>query len=420
MFVDQAVIHIRAGRGGDGAVAFHREKYVASGGPDGGDGGRGGSIYVQADAHMSTLLGLRNKRKFAAGDGEPGGGKNCSGKGGKDFLLRVPRGTLVYDAQTGRLMADISGAEPVLLARGGRGGWGNQHFASSTRQAPRFAKAGLPGQEFSCRLELKLLADVGLIGFPNVGKSSLLSVISAARPKIDNYHFTTLQPNLGVVAVDGEKSFVCADIPGLIEGASRGSGLGHAFLRHIERCRLLIHVVDVAGTEDRDPCDDFDVINAELRAHLPELALREQIVAANKTDALSDPEALERLKAHVAPRLVVPISAATTAGVRELVLKAYTRLLDQPPIAVFTPEPAPEPAPSSPGDTTVTREDGFWRVEGEWLYALMGNINFSDYESKMYFDRCLRKYGVFELMENAGVRDGDTVYMYGLSYEYAV
>ena len=419
MFTDQARIHVRAGRGGDGAIAFHREKYVTSGGPDGGDGGRGGSIYVQADEHMSTLLAFRHQRKFAAPDGESGGGRGCSGKSGKDITIRVPLGTLIYDAETGRLIADISDTEPFLLAKGGRGGWGNQHFATPTRQAPRFAKGGLPGQLLECRLELKLLADAGLLGFPNVGKSSLLSVISAARPKIENYHFTTLQPNLGLVRVDDEQSFVCADIPGLIEGASEGAGLGHAFLRHIERCRLLIHVVDVAGTEGRDPLADFDAINAELLAHLPELAEREQIVAANKTDALDDPEALQRLIQHVAPRPVYPVSAATTEGVDALVKAAGTRLRALPPIARFEPEPAPEPVPASPEDTSVTREDGFWRVEGDWLYALMGNINFSDYESKMYFDRCLRKHGVFDRMEAAGVQDGDEVYMYGLSYEYA-
>ncbi|MCL2031371.1 MAG: GTPase ObgE [Oscillospiraceae bacterium] len=419
MFTDQAAIKVRAGRGGDGAIAFHREKYVTAGGPDGGDGGRGGSVYVQADEHLSTLLAFRHQRKFAAEDGAAGGGRGCSGKGGKDLTVRVPLGTLIYDARSGRLIADISGAEPFLLAKGGRGGWGNRRFATSTRQAPRFARAGLPGQELECRLELKLLADAGLIGFPNVGKSSLLSVISAARPKIENYHFTTLQPNLGMVRADDENSFVCADIPGLIEGASEGAGLGHAFLRHIERCRLLIHVVDAAGTEGRDPCEDFDAINAELRAHLPELVEREQVVAANKTDVLEDPERLERLIRHVAPRPVYAISAATTAGVDALVKAVYRRLSVLPPIARFEPEPAPEPVPLSPEDTSVTREDGYWRVEGDWLYALMGNVNFSDYESKMYFDRCLRKHGVFDRMEAAGVRDGDEVFMYGITYEYA-
>lgn len=419
MFTDQATIRVRAGKGGDGSISFHREKYVAAGGPDGGDGGRGGHVYVQADGHLSTLINFRYQRKFAAEDGGGGGGRRCSGKNGQDLTISVPKGTLIYDAETGRLMADISDNEPFLLAKGGRGGWGNQHFATSTRQAPRFAKAGLEGQAFECRLELKLLADAGLIGFPNVGKSSLLSVISAARPKIDNYHFTTLQPNLGVVRVDDDQSFVCADIPGLIEGASTGAGLGHAFLRHIERCRVLIHVVDIAGTEGRDPCVDFDTINAELLAHMPELAGREQIVAANKIDALDDPEALKRLEEHVAPRLVLPISAATTEGVDALVRAISARLSVLPPIEPFTPEPAPEPAPLSPDDITVTLEDGYWRVEGDWLYKLMGNINFSDYESKMYFDRCLRKYGVFERMEAAGVQDGDEVFLYGLSYEYA-
>ena len=299
-FIDKAAITVTAGSGGNGAVAFHREKYVAAGGPDGGDGGKGGDIIVVVDEHMSTLMDFRYKRKYTAGNGADGQGKRCSGKDGESLMLRVPRGTLLRDKATGTIIHDMSDAEPFVLARGGRGGWGNKHFATPTRQTPRFAKPGLPGESREVVLELKLLADVGLVGFPNVGKSTLLSVVSKAHPKIANYPFTTLFPNLGVVYVDEGVSFVMADIPGIIEGASGGAGLGHDFLRHIDRCRLLIHLVDVSGSEGRDPVEDFETINYELREYNAELASRTQIVVANKCDLLGDDrEAIERLRSHV-------------------------------------------------------------------------------------------------------------------------
>ncbi|MCL2487443.1 MAG: GTPase ObgE, partial [Oscillospiraceae bacterium] len=303
MFIDKATIHIRAGAGGDGAVSFYREKYVAAGGPDGGDGGKGGSVVFIPQDDANTLSDYRFKRKFAAENGQKGGPKRCSGKAGADLVLRVPRGTLVYDNKTGRLLADISADGPFTAAKGGRGGWGNAHFATPTRQAPRFAKPGLPGEDRELRLELKLLADVGLVGFPNVGKSTLISVVSEARPGIANYHFTTLSPVLGVVRVGapssgGSSAFVMADIPGVIEGASEGVGLGHDFLRHVERCRLLVHIVDVSGSEGRDPVADFETINRELERFNPELAARPMIVAANKCD-LSDQAAVDTFGDHI-------------------------------------------------------------------------------------------------------------------------
>ena len=336
MFIDTAKIHIAAGRGGDGAVAFHREKYVAAGGPDGGDGGRGGNIIFQADKNLSTLMDFRYQRKYQAASGAPGSGRNRSGKDGADLIIRVPFGTVIRHTQSGAVIKDMSDAEPFLIAKGGRGGWGNQHFATPTRQAPRFAKPGLPGDELDIELELKLLADVGLIGFPNVGKSTLLSVISAARPKIADYHFTTLIPNLGVVRVDDGVSFVAADIPGLIEGASQGVGLGYDFLRHIERCRLFIHVVDAAGSEQRDPVQDFIAINQELTQYSPELSKRPQIIAANKCD-ISDGAALSDLKIYAAEHDIplFEISAVTHKGVGELVGAAAKLLREVPPVEVF-------------------------------------------------------------------------------------
>ena len=323
-FVDTAKITVKAGNGGNGCVSFHREKYVAAGGPDGGDGGNGGNIILQVDDNLSTLMDFRYKRKYVAENGVDGMGQRKSGKDGKSLTIRVPRGTLVRDAETGEIIKDMSDSEPYILCRGGKGGWGNTHFATPTRQAPRFAKSGLPGESLDVVLELKLLADVVLIGFPNVGKSTLLSVVSRAQPKIANYHFTTLFPNLGVVYVEEGVSFVMADIPGIIEGASEGAGLGHDFLRHIDRCRLLVHVVDVSGSEGRDPVEDFDAINAELKQYSPDLAERPQIVAANKVDILPpDSDNLERLRTHVEALgyTLLEISAAAHQGTRELVKK---------------------------------------------------------------------------------------------------
>ncbi len=421
-FVDKATIKVTAGKGGNGAVAFHREKYVAAGGPDGGDGGRGGDVILQVDDHMSTLMDFRFKRKYAAANGADGQGKRCSGKDGESLTLRVPRGTLVRDKATGAIIADMSGSAPFVLCRGGRGGWGNRHFATPTRQAPRFAKPGLPGESREVILELKLLADVGLVGFPNVGKSTLLSVVSKAHPKIANYHFTTLFPNLGVVYVDEGVSFVLADIPGIIEGASAGAGLGHDFLRHIDRCRLLIHLVDVSGSEGRDPIADFEAINAELREYDPALAERPQIVAANKCDLLPpDSEALARFQAYVEERgyRFFPLSAATSQGSRELMRAAAGMLATLPPVTVYEPDYVP-PAPEigTAEELTIRRSGDVWEVEGPWLERLLGSINFSDYESRMYFDRALRQAGVFDRMEAMGVQEGDAVSIYDLEFEY--
>ena len=420
-FIDTARITVRSGNGGNGAVAFHREKYVAAGGPDGGDGGRGGDVILRTDRHLSTLMDFRYKRKYVAENGQDGQGKRCTGKDGADLVIKVPVGTVVKDAETGEIICDMSGDQPFVLARGGKGGWGNQHFATPTRQVPRFAKAGLPGVTRDVVLELKLLADVGLVGFPNVGKSTLLSVVSKANPKIANYHFTTLYPNLGVVYVEEGTSFVMADIPGIIEGASEGAGLGHDFLRHIDRCRLLIHVVDVSGCEGRDPVEDFETINRELAEYSPQLASRPMIVAANKTDIAFDRTLVDKLKAHVEARGMdfYEISAAAQKGVRELVYAAARALADLPPITVYEPtyvERPPQVDMSQP--LTITHEDDVWLVEGPWLERLMANVNFGDYESRNWFDRMLRESGLFQRLEEMGIEDGDTVSMYDLEFEY--
>ena len=421
-FVDKVTIQVRSGDGGAGAVSFHREKYVAAGGPDGGDGGRGGSIIFTVDEHMSTLMDFRYKRKFTAENGQPGQGKRCSGKDGASIVLKVPRGTVLRDADSGAIMHDMSSGEDYVACRGGRGGWGNKHFATPTRQVPRFAKPGLPGEAHTITLELKLLADVGLVGFPNVGKSTLLSVVSNAHPKIANYHFTTLFPNLGVVYVDEGVSFVLADIPGIIEGASGGAGLGHDFLRHIDRCRLLIHLVDVSGSEGRDPVEDFEAINAELEQYNPELASRPQLVAANKCDLLEPgSDNLERLRAHVEAKgcRFFELSAASTVGTRELMRAAAGELAHLPPVTVYEPDYVPPEPEIGTAEDVVIRHDGdMWIVEGDWLARLVASVNFSDYESRTYFDRCLRTAGIFERMEALGVKDGDTVSLYDIEFEY--
>ena len=421
-FVDKATIKVIAGKGGDGAVAFHREKYVAAGGPDGGDGGRGGDIIAVVDDHMSTLMDFRYKRKYSAGNGMNGQGKRCSGKDGESLTIKVPRGTLIRDKETGGIIHDMSGDEPFVIAKGGSGGWGNQHFATPTRQVPRFAKPGMPGESREITLELKLLADVGLIGFPNVGKSTLLSVVSKAHPKIANYHFTTLFPNLGVVYIDEGVSFVMADIPGIIEGASEGAGLGHDFLRHIDRCRLLIHLVDVSGSEGRDPIEDFETINRELREYSAELASRKQIVAANKCDLLGDDrEPIEKLRAHVETQgyEFFEISAAAHMGTRELMNTAAGLLSSLPPVIRYEPDYVPpQPSIGTSGELEIRHYDDYWSVEGPWLQRLVMSVNFGDYESRMYFDRCLRDAGVFDRLEQMGVKDGDTIGIYDLEFEY--
>ncbi len=420
-FIDKARITVRAGNGGNGCVSFHREKYIAAGGPNGGDGGNGGNIILKVDDNLSTLMDFRYKRKYAAENGVDGSGGRRTGKDGASLVISVPRGTLVRDAETNEIIKDMSDDEPFILCRGGRGGWGNCHFATPTRQTPRFAKSGMPGESHDVVLELKLLADVGLLGFPNVGKSTLLSVVSRAQPKIANYHFTTINPNLGVVYVEEGVSFVMADIPGIIEGASEGAGLGHDFLRHIDRCRLLVHVIDVSGSEGRDPVEDFDTINAELKQYSAELATRPQIVVANKTDIMEDETNLEKLRAHV-EKLGYPlltISAAAHQGTQTLIWAIAEKLKELPPVQVYEPEyvkRAPTVDMSQPLDITV--EDNVYIIEGPWLQRLIANTNFGDYESRMWFDKMLRESGLFDRLDQMGIQDGDLVSMYNLEFEY--
>lgn len=421
MFVDKAVIQIKAGDGGNGAVSFHREKYVAAGGPDGGDGGRGGDVVFVVDDGANTLADFRYKRKFRAQSGEPGGGKRCAGKGGADCVIPVPRGTLLFDNESGRLMADMSSNEPFVAARGGRGGWGNSHFATPTRQVPRFAKPGVPGESVEIRMELKLLADVGLVGFPNVGKSTLISVVSEAKPEIANYHFTTITPVLGVVRVEEGTSFVMADIPGIIEGASEGVGLGHEFLRHIERCRLLVHVVDVSGSEGRDPLEDFETINRELAAFSPELAARPMLVAGNKCDLTTDRQA-EDFAAAMRERgyAYFPMMAAIAHGTEELVKACAARLAALPPIKAYEPEPVrlPEPDAMAGRPVRITGGEGVYQVEGEWLLQVMRAVNFDDDEGLRYFERVLQSAGVIAALREAGASQGDTVSIYGFDFDF--
>ena len=419
MFVDQARIRIEAGRGGDGAVSFHREKFVAAGGPDGGDGGKGGDVVFVADDHDSSLIAFRYQRKYIAENGQPGAAKRCTGKSAPDLVIKVPRGTVIREAKSGRVLADISDDEPVVLAKGGKGGKGNQHFATSTRQVPRFAKPGYDGEKFDLVLELKLLADVGLVGFPNVGKSTLISVVSAAKPKIANYHFTTLEPVLGVVRMDAERSFVMADIPGLIEGASGGALLGHDFLRHVERCRLIVHVLDCAGSEGRDPIDDFEKINLELRNFSEDLSHCPQIVAANKSD-LADEEQIERLREYIEEKGMpfFVISAAAVQGVQPLLNKVYEVLQTLPPVKRFEPEAAPEPTEEETKRFTVTVEDGVYVVDAPFMEPIMRTVNPDDWSSLQYFERVLRSSGIIDALEQAGVQEGDTVALNGFEFDY--
>ena len=422
MFVDVAKIKIKAGDGGDGAVSFHREKYIASGGPDGGDGGKGGDVVFLADSNISTLADFRYKKKYNAEKGENGRSGRKFGRKAPDLIIRVPIGTVVKEAETGRILADVSGKDPVVVARGGKGGWGNVHFATPTRQAPRFAKPGLPGEEYDVVLELKLLADVGLVGFPNVGKSTLVSVVSQAKPEIANYHFTTITPVLGVVSMGEGNSFVMADIPGLIEGAWEGTGLGHQFLRHVERCRMLIHIVDVSGSEGRDPKEDFVTINNELKKFNPELAERQMLVAGNKCDMATD-EQIEDFKKFVEEQgySFFPIMAEIHYGVDDLMNKTLETLSKLPPIREFEAEPAPAVIPAEEIDrheVKITVQDDVYFVEGEWLLQVMKSVNFDDYESVNYFQRVLTNGGVIDALRDAGIDEGDTVSIYDLEFEF--
>ena len=423
MFVDKAKIRVKAGDGGDGAVSFYREKYVAAGGPDGGNGGKGGDIIFVIDDNFSTLIDFKYKKKYAAQRGENGGAKHCTGKNGEDLIIKVPRGTLVRDANTGRIIADLSKKDRQIIAKGGNGGKGNSVFKSPTRQIPRFAKPGYPGEEFELSLELKLLADVGLVGFPNVGKSTLISVVSQAKPKIANYHFTTLVPVLGVVKVEAEKSFVMADIPGLIEGASDGIGLGHEFLRHVERCRLIIHVLDVSGSEGRDPREDFDIINRELEKFSPDLAECPQIVAANKSD-MASPEQIQELKEYIEEKgyTFFEISAATTQGTSELIKYISQELDKLPPIREYEPEEIPEEEIMQKEDErkriTVRKEEDVYYVEAQWLEPILRTVNLDDYSSLQYLQRVLQTNGVFQRLENMGIDEGETVDIHGFEFEY--
>lgn len=423
MFVDIVKISIKAGDGGNGAVSFHREKYVNAGGPDGGNGGKGGDIVFQAKDNLSTLIDFRYKKKYVAKNGDNGSSRRSTGKSAPDTVIYVPRGTIIKDTNTGRILADISGDEPVIVAKGGKGGKGNMNFATPTRQIPRFAKPGYPGESFDVTLELKLLADVGLVGFPNVGKSSLISVVSAAKPEIANYHFTTITPVLGVVKYE-EKSFVMADIPGLIEGASEGVGLGHAFLRHVERCRLIVHVVDVSEIEGRDSIDDFEKINAELRNFSEELAERPQIVAANKSDMATE-EQIEKLRKYVENKGLqfFVISAATTVGTQELVDAIAAELENLPPVIRYEAQPLTleeiEQINEAKRSFTIEKADAhYFIVNAEWLAPILSTVNMEDYESLQYFQRVLRYSGIIDGLENAGVEEGDTVSIFDFEFDY--
>jgi GTP-binding protein len=424
MFADRTKIIIRSGKGGDGHCSFRRELYVANGGPDGGDGGKGGDLVFEVDEGLNTLMNYRHKRKFSAGDGEEGGKRRCHGKSGEDLVLKVPPGTVIRELKSGKVIADMSGGNKrQIVLKGGKGGLGNQHFATATMQVPKYAQPGKPAMELEVLLELKVIADVGLVGFPNVGKSTLLSRVTNAEPKIANYHFTTLNPNLGVVDLDDSKGFVMADIPGLIEGASEGAGLGHEFLRHIERTKMMIHVVDVAGTEGRDPVDDIYKINAELASYNKDLANRPQVIAANKMDLMhSEADSLERLKAEFEPKgiPVFAISGVSGQGLAELLYYVSRQLeqMDSEPV-VFAQEYFPEDEliyEELP--YTVTVEEGVYVVEGPKIEKMLGYTNLDSEKGFAFFQRFLKEGGILDELEQKGITEGDTVKMYGLQFDY--
>ena len=424
MFADRAKILIRSGKGGDGHVSFRRELFVPNGGPDGGDGGKGGDVIFEVDEGLNTLVDYRHRRKFSATDGEPGGKRRCHGGNGADIVLKVPEGTVIMDAASGKVIADMSGENRrQVVLKGGKGGNGNMHYATATMQVPKYAQPGQPAQELEVRMELKVIADVGLVGFPNVGKSTLLSRVTNAEPKIANYHFTTLEPNLGVVDLGDHRSFVLADIPGIIEGASEGVGLGHAFLRHIERTRILIHVVDVSGIEGRNPIEDFDIINSELSKYDLELESRPQIVAANKTDIIQDMDEYNAFLEEMKNRgiEVFEISAATNKGVAELMNKTYEELSKLPPIAIFEPEMdinEEEYITDDEKGYEIKRENEKYVISGSWIEAVGGSVNFSDQESLQYFQRALLKRGVIEDLINMGIKEGEIVQIGDLEFEF--
>ncbi|MBR2474458.1 MAG: GTPase ObgE [Clostridia bacterium] len=422
MFIDKVKIYVKAGNGGNGCVSFHREKYVSHGGPDGGDGGKGGNIVLRIENGSNTLFAYKNRKKFVAANGGDGIAGKKHGATADDVILPVPPGTVVRDAQSGQIIKDMSNCEDFILCKGGRGGWGNRHFATPTRQIPRFAKMGMKGEEKEVVLELKMLADVGLVGLPSAGKSSILSVISSARPKIAAYHFTTLSPNLGVVSYGENQGFVCADIPGLIEGAAEGAGLGLDFLRHIDRCRMLIHVVDISGIESTDPIADIETITAELEKYSPELARRPRIIAANKYDAF-DPELidLEAFESYIDEKgyELIYVSAATLHNIDTLIQMTAERLRLLPPLTIYEKEYVEEDL-SAPLDKTVKvrKTNGRYEVEGDWLYRFMETINFADRDQLMYFEKVLRENGVIKALEDAGCGEGDTVSMYDFEFDF--
>ncbi len=426
MFIDTVQIHVKAGDGGNGCVSFRREKYVARGGPDGGDGGNGGSILFRVEEETNTLLAFRYRRKFIAENGGDGAGAKFHGKNGADVVIPVPRGTLIRDAQSGRILHDMSDDGDFLLCRGGRGGWGNKHFATPTRQIPRFAKAGLAGEERDVLLELKMIADVGLVGLPSAGKSSLLAAVSAARPKIAEYHFTTLEPNLGVVSLGEGQGFVMADIPGLIDGAAEGAGLGHDFLRHIERCRLIVQVVDVSSSEGRAPLDDFLTISSELEKFSRTLAEKPRIVAANKADLLpdgTDAEPIRALEAEAAARgyPLVFLSAATGENTKALLTELQHALAALPPVLTYEAEPEPitEAEDADVSSVRIRRDDdGAFVCEGKWVDALVRQVNFDERESLMFFERVLQKSGLIDRLREAGCGEGNTVRMNGIEFDF--